>query len=205
MPRGLTPKPGSPRPATTSWGNTAAWVEGTVPNAVGATAIFNNPTAARTVTLGGSTAPCPGGTGIGCNFTVGSISMDNNSAFTTTIRNDATVNPTAATLTFDAAGAGPATITVTGTATNQNLITATMVFNDTVDVTVPTGGNAAARRAQPHGRHHRSGGLTKSGPGTLTMAFISGSSGQVKAYTGPTVVHAGRLRLSQGGAPRRHL
>jgi autotransporter-associated beta strand protein len=127
--------------------------------------------------------------------------MTNNSGSTTTIRNDSANTNTGISIIFDAAGAGPATINITGAPTNQNLITASMVFQDTVSATVPAGGNATAGALSLTGDITGPGGFIKDGPGTLTMAFISGSSGQVKAYTGPTTVNAGRLRLSQGGAP----
>ena len=179
------------------WGDTAAWVETTVPNAVGATASFPAPTGTRTVSLGGTGSTCPSNV---CNFTVGSISFINSGSLTTTIRNGSNIADPAV-LIFDAAGSGPATISATGTTTNQSLITATMVFNDSVTVTTDTGGNATAGQLSLTGDITGSGGLTKEGAGTLTMAFISGSSGQIKGYTGPTVVNNGRLRLSQGGAP----
>jgi fibronectin-binding autotransporter adhesin len=180
------------------WGDTANWVEGTVPNAIGATSNFDNATGTRTVTLGGTGAACPDNN---CNFTVGALNMINNSGVTTTIRNDSVNTNTGISLIFDAAGTGPASINITGTPTNQNLILATMVFQDTVSATVPAGGNAAAGALSLTGDITGPGGFIKDGPGTLTMAFISGSSGQVKSYSGATTVNAGRLRLSQGGAP----
>src|SRR3982751_6299079 len=69
------------------WSDSTAWVEGTFPNAVGATATFNNPTGTRTVNLNdGSNGPaCPGSA---CNFTIGTLNFTTNSASATTIRND---------------------------------------------------------------------------------------------------------------------
>ncbi len=180
------------------WGDSAQWQEGTVPNAIGAAAIFPSPTGTRTVTLGGTGSICPGS---GCNFTAGSLDLTNNSSSSSTIRNDST-NAAAASLIFDAAGSGPATITSSGTGTNQTLITATMVFNDTVDVNVTsTAGNSSAGLLSLTGNITGVGGLTKDGPGTMTMAFISGASSGIKSYQGPTVVNNGTLRLSQGGTP----
>ena len=181
------------------WGDMASWTEATVPNAIGATATFNSPSGTRTATLNdGSNSPCPANV---CNFTVGAINFTNDSSFTTTIRNDSANSSTAGSLIFDAAGAGPVTITAGGTGTNQNLITATMVFNDTVNVTTSTGGNAAAGMLSLTGNITGPGGLIKDGPGTVSMAFIAGFTSGIKQYQGPTTVNAGRLRLSQGGTP----
>src|SRR6478672_8128344 len=71
------------------WNTAANWSPASVPNAVGASAIFNDATATgnRTATLGADT-------------TVGSISFSNNSARTNTI---GTQNAATPTLTFDAA------------------------------------------------------------------------------------------------------
>jgi len=167
-------------------------VEGTVPNAVGATAIFNAPSATRTVNI-------DNGDAIVDNITVGSITIDNQTSARTTIRSNSG-NSGIDTLTFDAAGAGPALITSTGTATGNDIISQRfMIFADSVTANITGVGNAAGFSMT--GNINGPGGLTKEGPGTLTLAFIAGSSGQVKNYEGPTVVDAGRLRLSQGGAP----
>jgi fibronectin-binding autotransporter adhesin len=180
------------------WGDSTQWTEGTVPNAVGAAAIFPSPTGTRTVSLGGTGATCPASV---CNFTVGSLNFTNDSSSSSTIRNGASISD-AASLIFDAAGSGPATITSSGTGTNQTLITATMLFNDTVDVNVTsTAGNSSAGLLSLTGNITGTGGLTKDGPGTMTMAFISGQSSGIKAYQGPTIVNNGTLRLSQGGTP----
>src|SRR5436190_21514840 len=69
---------------TAFWGDVASWTEGTVPNAVGATAIFTNPNGSRNASLGGTGSTCPVS---GCNFTVGAINFTNDSSLPTTIRN----------------------------------------------------------------------------------------------------------------------
>ncbi len=183
------------------WGDTTSWTPATVPNATGASAIFTAPTANRTAQLGGTGSTCPVS---GCNFTVGSIDFTNTSSFTTTIRNESTVVFGTASLIFDAADAGPAVITVnsTGTTTNQSLITADMVFTDTVRVNVITDvGNASAGAISLTGNITGPGGLIKDGPGQMTMAFVAGQTSGVKNYTGPTTINNGRWRHSFGGTP----
>jgi autotransporter-associated beta strand protein len=181
-----------------AWGDSTQWLEGTVPNAVGAAAILPSPTGTRTIELGGPGAECPE---TGCNFTIGSLNFTNDSAVTSTIRNDSQ-NEAVGSLIFDASGSGPVMITASGTGTQQTLVLATMVFNDTVDVnTTTTKGNGTAGLLSLTGDITGPGGLTKDGLGTMTMAFISGFSSGSKSYQGPTVVNQGTLRLSQGGTP----
>src|SRR4051812_15196611 len=103
------------------WGDPNSWSPASVPNAVGAAATFNSPTAARTITLGD-----------GNTYTVGSMNITNNAAptgFTSTIRNNSSNTRGAASLIFDATGAGPVVINVAGTGTQNNLITADMRFD----------------------------------------------------------------------------
>jgi autotransporter-associated beta strand protein len=174
-----------------SWGDTANWSPASVPNAVGASATFDSPTGTRTATLGDTNS-----------YTVGSLNLTNNSASTTTIRNNSTATRGAATLHFDAAGSGPVVITAGGTGTNQHLITADMVFDDTVNVNITTnGGNASAGMLSLTGDITGPGGLTKDGIGLMTMAFIAGQTAGVKQYQGPTVINNGRFRHSFGGTP----
>ncbi|MBA3484780.1 MAG: autotransporter-associated beta strand repeat-containing protein [Pirellulales bacterium] len=171
------------------WDTPANWVEGTVPNAVGAAAIFDSPMATRTVNLDGT------------DITIGSLTFNNDSTFSNTIRSNSG-NGGTNTLTFDAADAGPATITSTGTGTNANTLSQrTIIFADSVVANITNVAGNAAGALSLTGNVTGPGGLTKEGLGTMTMGFIVGSNGQVKNYEGPTIVNAGRLRLSQGGAP----
>ncbi len=176
----------APASGTNQWITPASWVEGTIPNAIGATAIFNSPTGTRNMDLNGQ-------------FTVGSISIDNNSTFSNNIRN---YNISGDLLTFDAAGAGPATITSSGTGTNQNIFKSDMFFQDDVvaDVTNLVG-NSNAGALSLTGNIFGPGGLIKNGDGEMTMAYNSGDTSQVKQYTGASVLNAGRWRTSFGGAP----
>jgi len=187
------------------WNDPSKWTDGgsntTIPNATGAAVIVPAPTASRTLTLSDGAGCTAQG---GCNFTVGSIALTNTSSFTTTIRNNSANASGVASLIFDAAGAGPATISVnsTGTTSNQSLITADMVFTDTVDVNVITDvGNSSAGAISLTGNITGPGGLIKDGPGEMTMAFVSGQTSQVKQYQGPTIINNGRWRHSFGGTP----
>jgi fibronectin-binding autotransporter adhesin len=187
------------------WNDPSKWTDGgsntTIPNTTGAAVIVPAPTGTRTLTLSDGAGCTAQG---GCNFTVGSISLTNTAALTTTIRNNSTNTAGVASLIFDAAGAGPATITVnsTGATTNQSLITADMVFTDTVDVNVVTDvGNSSAGAISLTGNMTGPGGLIKDGPGEMTMAFVSGQTSQVKQYTGATIINNGRWRHSVGGTP----
>src|SRR5215213_6683261 len=106
-----------------AWDLDANWTPTPYPNAIGASAQFNSPTSTRTVTFGSA-------------ITVGSLTMDNSGAIVQTIGQ--TGAPTL--LTFDAAGAGPATLTLTGPAggvspggaTNANNIRQDIQVNDTL-------------------------------------------------------------------------
>lgn len=169
---------------TKNWIDTTSWLEGTVPNSVGATAIFNSPTANTSASLAGSTAL--GG------ITVGSITFNNTTSTTIGIFNGTGGGP----LKFDAVDAGPATITTTGTGTGNNTISATMEFIDSVTATVNnTAATSAAGSLNLTGAISGPGGITKAGPGTLTL-----STG-AKTYSGPTLVSEGRLRISTSGTP----
>src|SRR5262245_687084 len=87
---------------SSSWGTAANWNPATVPNSVGATATFNNAASANNpAQTGNRTANLDGAK------TVGSIvfNADAANAFTNTI-----ATGTGGPLTFDAAGAGPATL-----------------------------------------------------------------------------------------------
>jgi hypothetical protein len=108
-------------------------------------------------------------------------------------------------LTFDAPGAGPATITTTegaaGTTGKLN-ITATMHLNDNLQVTVNavpiTSGFDGSVRLE--GDIDGPGGITRLGGGTSGTAFFTMTTG-VKSYTGPTVLAGGRNGISAGAAP----
>src|SRR5687768_16299753 len=107
-----------------SWALPANWNPANVPNAVGATAVFNTETAARTVTLDSGAA----------GFTIGLLVSNNesNPAFNTTISNGAA----GSNLTFDSGGPGPASDTVEGTGLGNTTISATTIFTDPIVATV---------------------------------------------------------------------
>jgi fibronectin-binding autotransporter adhesin len=176
---------------TATWGTVGggAWNDGTnwtstpdYPSGIGAGGIIpSNLTAARTITLGEA-------------ITVGSLSINNASAFANTISNG-----TGGSLTFDALGTNPATIAVTGNSTGSaspNNISATMVLTDNLIATVdPTSSTSISGSLNLTGGMSGPGGFTKAGDGLTT--FGTGT----KTYTGPTVLNGGRMRSSLLASP----
>src|SRR5206468_12014928 len=127
-----------------------------------------SPTAARTANLDAA-------------ITVGSISFNINANFTTAV-----ANGTGGSLTMDAAGAGPATITTDGTTTSLITVSATEIWNDSVTVnTIGTASTSAAGAITLTGGISGPGGFTKLGDAMATF----GTGG--KTYAGPTVVNGG--------------
>ncbi|MGI8965973.1 MAG: autotransporter-associated beta strand repeat-containing protein [Limisphaerales bacterium] len=168
---------------TLSYTNPINFAEGTVPNAVGASVIFNSPLANQSASLSNSS---PNG------ITVGSITFNNTTATTIGIFNGVAGGP----LIFDQIGTGPATITTTGTGSGNNTISATMVFTDSVVANVNnTNATSTSGSLNLTGAISGPGGFTKAGDGTAT--FGSG----LKTYTGPTVINGGRLRISNLAQP----
>lgn len=162
---------------TTAWNTPGNWTPSGVPNSVGASAAFNSPTAAHTVNLGAA-------------ITVGSLSLTNDSAFVRTI-----ANGTGGTLTFDAVGSGEATVTVGGSSvtTNTATISASVTLNDTLRFTNNLTGGTGAGTATMTGAITGAGGFIKDGPGRFSFSTVD------KAYTGPTTVNQGRLRMTGSG------
>jgi autotransporter-associated beta strand protein len=170
-----------------SYSTAGNWSPATVPNGVGASVIFNglatlsNPdqTANRGITLDGPK-------------TVGSILFNNDlSTFTNTISTGS-----GGPLTFDAAGAGPATINTTGFATGNNTISVAMVLTDSLSAFVDnTSASSAAGSLNLTAAINGPGGFTKFGDGLAT--FGTGA----KTYTGATVLNGGRMRISVAAQP----
>jgi autotransporter-associated beta strand protein len=127
------------------------------------------------------------------------LSFTNNSSFTTSI---GAVDATGGQLILDATGTGPVTITESGTGAQVDAIAATMIFNDDVVIDVQNTAGSAAGAFRIGGPITGSGGLTKNGPGVLTVAFTPGQQNLFKDYTGPTIINGGRFRISSGGTPR---
>jgi autotransporter-associated beta strand protein len=170
-----------------SWNSTASWSPTSIPNATGATAIFNgattanNPdqTANRTITLDGAK-------------TVGSIVFNNDlSTFSNTISTGTGTPPN---LIFNNGGSG-ATITTTGSGTGNNTIAASFRLDDnlTAHVNNTTATSSAGSLTFTTGNMTGTGGFTKDGDGMVTF------SSNDKTYTGPTAINGGRMRMSAAG------
>lgn len=166
-----------PSSGTTSWGTAANWDTNSVPSAIDEPVIFNTPTANQVVTLDGAR-------------TIGSLTLTNNSTFTFNLQNG-----TGGSLVFDVSS-GNAAVTINGTGTAVNTISATTTLNDNLDVTV---NNTAPTSA--------SGALTMTGGISGTGGFIKDGAGRVsfttatKTYTGATSINAGVFRLTNAGRP----
>ena len=173
---------------TNTWNSAANWSPASIPNGVGASAVFN----------GAATANNPAQTGnrtatLDVPITVGSITFNNDlSTFTNSI-----TTGTNGALTLDAAGAGPATINVPAAAgTGNNTISVATTLNDTLVATVDNvTASSAAGALNLTATMTGAGGFTKLGDGLAT--FGTGA----KTYAGPTVLNGGRMRVSQAAEP----
>src|SRR5438552_2001888 len=162
-----------PTSGTQTWNSGANWSPSGVPNGVGVATAFG-PTAALTVNLD-------------AGITVGSITATNNTTNIVTI-----ANGTGGPLTFDAVGGGEASLVVNGTSTTTNNVTvsAGVTLNDNLRVTNNNTAGTGAATLTFTGNITGTGGFIKDGPGRLSFTTTA------KAYTGPTVVNQGRLRLT---------
>jgi autotransporter-associated beta strand protein len=162
---------------TQSWNVNSNWTPSGFPNATGASATFNSPTGTQTVNLSAA-------------ITVGSISITNNGSNNLTL-----ANGTGGSLTMDAAGAGPATISYSGTnsGTNNVTISASVILTDSLTYTTSNVAGTGVSTSTFTGTITGSGGFTKAGPGRLSMTTVA------KAYTGATVVDQGRFRMTSAG------
>jgi autotransporter-associated beta strand protein len=173
-----------------SWNNAANWNPATIPNANGASVTFNNAASGSNPAQTGNSGVTLDGT-----KTVGSITFNNNAvnAFTYAI-NTGSAGP----LVFDASGAGPATIVVNSVvgATGNNTIGVATTLADSLLVTVNNVTAASAAGAlNLTTAMSGPGGFTKQGDGLITLGTA------VKTYAGPTVLNAGRTRITQAGQP----
>jgi autotransporter-associated beta strand protein len=162
----------------TNWSSNPDW-----PSGAGAGGIFTGPTTARTLNMASA-------------VTVGSMAVDNTTTLATTM-----ANGTGGSLTFDEAGAGPATVTVNGTGGQTNTagnltISASMTLTDSLVATVnQTNQSSSAGALNLTGSIAGAGGFTKNGDGLAT--FGTGT----KTYLGATVLNGGRLRASLTASP----
>ncbi|MGB7159021.1 MAG: autotransporter-associated beta strand repeat-containing protein [Tepidisphaeraceae bacterium] len=170
-----------------SWATGANWdTDPTIPNAIGATADFPTPTATRTVTID---------SGAG-GFLVGAVTFTQDSS-NTTIDNTFNIGASGSVLNLDASGSGPATITQNGTGLRKTAFGSRTAFIDDVVANVnQLQSTSSTGPLEWTGIVVTSpGGFTKAGDGLMTW------SSNTKAYTGATLVSAGRLRLVNTGRP----
>jgi autotransporter-associated beta strand protein len=175
-----------------SWNTAGNWSPASIPNGVGASVTCNSAASGSNIAQTGNSALTLDG-----SKTVGAITFNNDSGSTFTYAiNTGTGGP----LIFDAAGAGPASITVNSTSgsTGNDTISVATTLNDDVIVTVnnitATSANGALNLSTTMSG---AGGLTKNGDGLITL----GSN--AKNYTGATVLNAGRTRITQVGQPAK--
>jgi fibronectin-binding autotransporter adhesin len=173
-----------------SWAVDTNWNPNVVPNAAGAAVTFDTPTAARVVTVDSGAA----------GFTVGSITINNDSAFTNALQ----VGTAGSNLKLDNGGLG-VTLTFNGTGPSlaNTAVSAAMVFNDNVTAMVNYASNSTGTITTQGAFNWTgqvtggTGGFTKQGPFVMTMGTAQ------KQYTGPTVfdTNSGRTRISVAGRP----
>jgi fibronectin-binding autotransporter adhesin len=174
-----------------TWNSTGSWNPASIPNGVGAAAVFNNAASAFNPAQTGNRAVT-----MDAAQTVGSITFNVDAAntFTTSL----TMGTAGSSLTFDATDAGPATISVpVALGSGNNTISAPITFTDSVvatvdDVIATSAAGALALTATITGP----GGFTKQGDG---MASFSTNT---KTYSGPTVLSGGRMRMSLTARPQ---
>jgi fibronectin-binding autotransporter adhesin len=174
-----------PLSGANSWNVATNWNPAVVPTGLTESAVFDSPTANRTITLDAA-------------IIMGTITFDNNSTFS-----NALSDGTGGSLTLGTSGSG-ATIVSSGIGAGLTTISATMAVDGllTVNITNTTGlSSAAGSSLSLTGAMNGAGGLTKTGDGVLTIAAIPGTTNATKNYSGPTIVNAGRLRFSPIGAP----
>ncbi|MCC5848096.1 MAG: autotransporter-associated beta strand repeat-containing protein [Verrucomicrobia bacterium] len=157
------------------WSTSSNWSPSTVPNGVGAGAVFTSPSDDLSVSLNQ-------------NITLGSISITNNTGF------DFSVNSgSGGDLILDS-GILASTITVSGDGDTTNKILTPVSLQSHVVVTVNNVETTSSSGAlEISGPISGSGGLTKAGQGTLTLSGVDNHT-----YTGATVVSEGRLRVTSG-------
>lgn len=167
----------TPTSGTQSWNVNSNWSTGTFPNGVGASATFTSPASNELVNLNQA-------------ITVGTITVTNNGTSILTIQNG-----TAGNLIFDAAGTGPATLTLNGTnsVTNNVVVSASVSLTDSLTVTNNNVAGTGSGTLTFTGTLLGSGGFTKDGLGRTSFTNAT------KAYTGATVINQGRLRVTTLG------
>ncbi len=142
----------------------ANWAPPTFPNAVDATAVLGNIiTANRVITLGQ-------------DITVGTLQINDNNNYTVSGSNS---------LTFDVSS-GNAQLQVSGS--GSPTISSPLILNDTLEINKASGGTLTLS-----GNRSGSGGLIKTGSGTLNLNGIG-------SYSGTTEIREGVVNYSTSGA-----
>jgi autotransporter-associated beta strand protein len=176
-------------PAAGSWNLDANWNPGPHPNAIDATAVFNNAATGQNPAQTGNRAVTLDAAQI-----VGTINFNNDAANTFT--NSITTGAAGSTLTFEVS-TGSATINVpAAVGTGNNQIAGPIILNSNLvanvdQVTATSAAGALNLTATISG----TGSFTKNGDGLAT--FGTGA----KTYTGPTVLNGGRMRMSRLAEP----
>lgn len=178
-----------PATGTVTWNATSSWSPASIPNGVGASAVFNGAATANNLAQTANRTAS-----LDAAITVGSITFNTDlSTFTNSV-----TTGSGGPLTFDATGTGPATINVPAApnGTGSSTISVAMTLTDSVVATVDnTTASSAAGALNLTGTMSGPGGFTKNGDGLAT--FGTGA----RTYTGATVLNGGRTRISTAAMP----
>ncbi|CAN5696579.1 hypothetical protein BH09VER1_BH09VER1_04710 [soil metagenome] len=166
-----------------TWGTSANWSGASYPNAIDAVATFDS--AVGLLATGNLSVQ------MGATKTVGTLNIVNNSANSLTL-NAASGTTAINSLTFDVSS-GNATLTVSGTGTQLNRISAPVVLNDTLNLIVSNTTASTAIFFSSTSAISGTGGIVKSGAGTVN--FDNGMT-----YSGGLTVTDGTVITNASGA-----
>lgn len=179
--------------AGTSWGTGSNWSAGSIPNAIGAVATFDSgtgplSTSNLSVSMGAS------------NKTVGTLNIVNNSSNSLTFNASSTITGTSTLSQFIyQSSTGTAALNLAGSSTNITTFTTPTVLNSTLLVTVSnTAANITAGGAGIFSTAALSGtgGIIKTGDGTLNISGTQSFTGGVTLLQGTLVTNLGGTVVS---------